>query len=172
MADWSVASARDLTHVLRNWLLQYSPPTEDVFKSALAEVRRRLEALESAQEQISVLQRQGESAEFTLSATLGMTTFEADGSTADIGTWPAMLAKISELIQSAPANAPWVRREERLPAHLDDVYFFVDGKVYEGDFSAVGGGWWNGPNESWSCNKVSHWMPRFILVPTPEPPHV
>lgn len=54
MTDYSRSSARDLTHMLRNWLLQYSGPTEDLFGPVLGEVRRRLEL--PAAEQPSTLQ--------------------------------------------------------------------------------------------------------------------
>jgi hypothetical protein len=55
MADYSKLSGRDLIHMLRNWLLQYSGPTEDVFGPALAEVRRRLEPPEPPSEPQRIL---------------------------------------------------------------------------------------------------------------------
>lgn len=80
-------------------------------KSAIAEqLAWRDQRIEALQEDIHKLERQGESAEYTLSATLGMTAFEADGSVASTGDWPAMLAKVAELVQLNEARERAVAR--------------------------------------------------------------
>ena len=63
--------------------------------------RVRINELEEANarlvEQLDQLQQQGMSADYSLSDALGMTTLESDGSVANIGTWPEMLAEVKRL---------------------------------------------------------------------------
>lgn len=82
----------------------------------------------------------------------------------------SLAALISEVRALRGAKAEWVKCSERMPTHLQTVFFALDGKVvYRGEFDDTG--YWNHVAGYWPLRHVTHWMPRHI-DPLPPPPEV
>jgi hypothetical protein len=94
---------------------------------ALLDDNARLSAeVERLQTMVSELQHQGESMDYELSAALGMTTSESDGSVANVGTWPEMLAEVTRLRAAMEdrdhpkhtiGTLSWTKEQMRLAGH-------------------------------------------------------